>query len=30
MCNYQVKLTDVSQVDAELAGWIKQAFAAAG
>ena len=30
MCNYQVKLTDASQVDAELAGWIKQAYAAAG
>lgn len=30
MCNYQVKLTDVSQVDAELAGWLRQAFDAAG
>lgn len=30
MCNYQVKLTDASQVDAELAGWIRQAFDAAG
>ncbi|GGA77663.1 hypothetical protein GCM10011521_14980 [Arenimonas soli] len=26
MCNYQVRLTDASQVDAELAGWIKRAF----
>lgn len=26
MCNYQVKLTDASQVDAELAAWIKRAF----
>lgn len=30
MCNYQVRLTEVSQVDAELAGWIRQAFDAAG
>ncbi|WP_374605042.1 DUF5655 domain-containing protein [Arenimonas sp.] len=26
MCNYQVRLTDASQVDAELAAWIKRAF----
>lgn len=30
MCNYQVKLTDPAQVDAELAGWIRQAYDAAG
>lgn len=26
MCNYIVALTDVSEVDAELAGWIKSAY----
>lgn len=30
MCNYQVKLTEASQVDDEVAGWISQAYDAAG
>ncbi|HEX5757113.1 MAG TPA: DUF5655 domain-containing protein [Arenimonas sp.] len=30
MCNYRVKLTDVAEVDAELVGWIKAAYDAAG
>ena len=30
MCNYQVKLTDAAEVDAELAAWIKQAYESAG
>lgn len=30
MCNYKVKLTDVSEVNDELYGWIKQAFDNAG
>lgn len=30
MCNYQVKLTEASQVDAELADWIRRAYEAAG
>ena len=30
MCNYVVKLTDASQVDAELAAWIKFAYEDAG
>jgi predicted transport protein len=30
MCNYKVKLTSMDQVDAELMGWIKTAFDAAG
>ncbi len=30
MCNYVVKLTDASQVDDTLKGWIQQAFDAAG
>ncbi|MEW6014727.1 MAG: DUF5655 domain-containing protein [Candidatus Zixiibacteriota bacterium] len=30
MCNYKVKLTEVSQVDKELIGWIKLAFENAG
>jgi hypothetical protein len=30
MCSHKVKLTDGSQVDAELTGWIKQAFDTAG
>jgi Domain of unknown function (DUF5655)/Domain of unknown function (DUF4287) len=30
MCNYKVKLNDASEVDAELIGWIKTAYDAAG
>lgn len=30
MCQYRVKLTEAGQVDAELAGWIKLAYDAAG
>jgi hypothetical protein len=30
MCNYVVKLTDASQLDAELVGWIKLAYEKAG
>ncbi len=30
MCNYKVKLTDVSEVNDELFSWIKQAFDSAG
>lgn len=30
MCNYQVKVTDASQVNAELVSWIKMAYDAAG
>lgn len=30
MCQYKVRVTDPSQVDAELLGWIRQAFDAAG
>lgn len=30
MCNYRVKLTDASQVDAELIAWAKMAYDAAG
>jgi len=30
MCNYIVRLTDVSEVDPELIGWIKAAYEAAG
>ena len=30
MCQYKVKVTDASEVDAELFGWIKTAFDAAG
>ena len=30
MCQYKVKLTSESEVDAELLGWLKQAYAAAG
>lgn len=30
MCNYKVKLTDVSQVDAELLKWVLAAYDAAG
>lgn len=30
MCQYKVRLTDISQVDAELLGWIRIAYDAAG
>jgi hypothetical protein len=30
MCNFQVKITDAAQVDAELVAWIKTAYDAAG
>lgn len=30
MCNYVVKITDPAQVDAEVAAWLKAAYAAAG
>ncbi len=30
MCNYKVKLTDVSEVNAELIKWVRTAFDAAG
>jgi hypothetical protein len=30
MCQYKVKLTGPSEVDAELIGWIRQAYDAAG
>jgi hypothetical protein len=30
MCQYKVKVTGVSEVDAELTGWIRQAYDAAG
>jgi hypothetical protein len=30
MCQYRVSVTDAAAVDAELAGWIKQAYDAAG
>ena len=30
MCQYRVSLTDVKEVDAELVGWIRQAYDAAG
>jgi len=30
MCQYKVKVTAVSEVDAELTGWIRQAYDAAG
>lgn len=30
MCNYIVKLTDAGQVDADLIGWVRKAFEAAG
>jgi hypothetical protein len=30
MCNYKVRVADVSEVDKELIGWIKLAFDAAG
>jgi hypothetical protein len=30
MCQYRVRVTEASQVDAELLGWIRQAYDAAG
>jgi hypothetical protein len=30
MCQYKVKLTSASEVDAELVGWLRQAYDAAG
>ena len=30
MCNYKVKLTDVSEVNAELVKWVRAAYDAAG
>lgn len=30
MCNYKIKLTDISEVDAELIAWIRSAYDAAG
>jgi hypothetical protein len=30
MCQYKVRLSDRSEVDAELVGWIRTAFDAAG
>lgn len=30
MCNYQVRLTDVAEVDEQLLGWIRAAYDAAG
>ena len=30
MCNFRVKLTDATQVDAELVAWVKTAYDAAG
>jgi predicted transport protein len=30
MCNYKVRLGDAAEVDAELIGWIRTAYAAAG
>jgi hypothetical protein len=30
MCQYKVKVTDTAEVDAELLGWIRQAYDAAG
>jgi hypothetical protein len=30
MCQYKVKLTSASDVDAELLGWIRQAYDSAG
>ena len=30
MCNYKVKLTDVSEVNAERVKWVRAAFDAAG
>jgi len=30
MCQYKVKLTSASEVDAEMIGWIRRAYDAAG
>ncbi len=30
MCQYKVKVTAASEVDAELVAWIREAYAAAG
>jgi hypothetical protein len=30
MCQYKVKLTDAAEVDAELVGWLRQAYDSAG
>jgi hypothetical protein len=30
MCNYKVKLTNPSQVDETVLGWVRQAYEAAG
>jgi hypothetical protein len=30
MCQYKVKLTDASEVDKELVGWIREAYDSAG
>lgn len=30
MCQYKVKVTDVAEVDAELVGWLRQAYDSAG
>lgn len=30
MCNYTVRVTDAQEVDAELVGWLKQAYDSAG
>jgi predicted transport protein len=30
MCNFQLKITDAAQVDAELVAWVKMAYDAAG
>jgi hypothetical protein len=30
MCNYKVKLTDVTQVDEAIVAWVRKAYEAAG
>jgi hypothetical protein len=30
MCQYKVKVTDASEVDAELVNWIRRAYDSAG
>jgi hypothetical protein len=30
MCNYKIKLTEMTEVDAELLGWLRTAYDAAG
>jgi hypothetical protein len=30
MCNYKVKLTEVSEVDETIMGWVRKAYEAAG